>query len=72
MTTQQLTMLGMAAVGAGLFFGGRHFAKKFASDQPTFIPAAMVTARGVASYVSTVAAWAGLALACVCLFLLFD
>lgn len=71
MTTQQITMLAMAAVGAGLFFAGRHFAGKFASDQPTFIPATMVTARGFASYAATVLSWAGALLAAFCLFILF-
>ncbi|MDO8806000.1 MAG: hypothetical protein Q7R35_16405 [Elusimicrobiota bacterium] len=72
MTTQQLTILLMAAAGAGLFFAGRYFAKKFSSEEPTFIPATMVTARGIASYVSTVASWAGALLAAVCVFLFFS
>jgi len=72
MTTQQLTILIMAAGGAGVFFAGRHFAKKFSSDEPAFIPANMVTARGMAAYASTVASWAGALLAAVCLFLFFS
>ena len=72
MTTQQLTMLGMAATGAVVFFAGRHFARKFSSDEPSFIPATMVTARGIASYAATLASWAGILITIVCVFLLFS
>lgn len=71
MTTQQFTMIALAAAGTGLFFAGRYFAAKFSSDEPSFIPATMVTARGFASYAATVASWAGLVLAAACLALLF-
>ena len=72
MTPQQLTLFIMAAVGAGLFFGGRHFAKHLSGGEPSFIPATMVTARGLAAYAATLASWAGALLAAVCLFLIFS
>ena len=71
MTPQDLTILGMAAAGAGFFFGGRHFARKFSSNEPTFIPATLVTARGIASYASTVISWTGALMAAICIFILF-
>ncbi len=71
MTTQQITMAALAAAGTVLFFAGRYFAEKFSSDEPGFIPATMVTARGAASYIASVVSWAGLVLAAACLALLF-
>ena len=70
MTIQQITLLVMAAVGVALFFAGRIFAKKISSEKNSFIPASMITVRGIAAYFSVVVSWAGAMLAVVCMFLL--
>ncbi|MFH1724187.1 MAG: hypothetical protein ABII00_06135 [Elusimicrobiota bacterium] len=73
MTARQLAApIVMVAVGAGLFFGGRHFARKFSSPEATFMPATFVTARGIASYLFTVISWAGALLAAIGVIFFFE
>lgn len=73
MTTQQVTLLLMAAAGVGLFFTGRHFAKKFCSEEEFFfLPATFLTARGIASYVATVISWVGILSAVMLLYIFFS
>ena len=72
MTIQQLTILMIAAVGIALFFTGRIFAKKLSAERTTFMPASIITVRGLAAYFSTLVSCTGLLLAAICLFLLFN
>jgi hypothetical protein len=62
----------MFAAGAALFFGGRHFARRFSSPESTFMPATIVSARGIASYLFTVMSWGGALLAVLGVLLFFD
>lgn len=72
MTIQQLTILIMAAVGGALFFTGRIFAKKISSEKTSFLPASMITVRGIAAYFSVVVSWAGALLFVACMFIFFS
>jgi hypothetical protein len=61
----------MASVGIVIFFTGRMCAKKFYAEGSHLMPASMITARGIAAYLCTLASWAGALLTVVCMLLLF-
>jgi hypothetical protein len=61
----------MAALGAGAFFAGRHFAEKLSLNQPGFMPATLLTVRGIAAYLCTLASWTGAMIAAMFLYLAF-
>ncbi len=67
MTTQLFTLLSVAVVGVVLFFTGRISAKKLSSEGSTFMPASIITVRGIAVYFSILVSWFGAMLAVACM-----
>lgn len=71
MTSQQITLILMAAAGAGLFVAGRYYARKFASgSESSFTPATIISPRGIAALLAKLASWGGALLSVLCLLIL--
>jgi hypothetical protein len=62
----------MAITGTAFFIAGRILSKKLSSQGSSFVPAFILTARGIAAYFSVVVSWGGTLLPAVCIFLLFS